>query len=133
MKRKAVLVILVLVWCICLVVLCRRVKPRVEVDTNMYLLNEISTPMKYEVISDNTMTCNLATVSVILYKMRNDGFNLVKSDVSDKTIDLVVQKDDCSVRIMYGKDGSFASIASPYEKSYLPMTYINEEEDYDFK
>lgn len=89
--------------------------------------------MKYEVISDNTMTCNLATVSVILYKMRNDGFNLVKSDVSDKTIDLVVQKDDCSIRIMYGKDGSFASIASPYEKSYLPMTYINEEEDYDFE
>lgn len=133
MKRKAVLVILVLVWCICLVVLCRRVKPRVEVNTNMYLLNEISTPMKYEVISDNTMTCNLATISVILYKMRNDGFNLVKYDVSDKTIDLVVQKDDCNIRIMYGKDGSFASIASPYEKSYLPMTYINEEEDYDFE
>lgn len=133
MKRKAVLVMLTLIWCICLVVLCRRIKPRVEVDSSMYLLSEISTPMKYEVISDNTMTCNLATISVILYKMRNDGFNLVKSDISDETIDLIVRNDDCSIRIMYGKDGSFASIASPYEKSYLPMTYISEEENCDFK
>jgi hypothetical protein len=101
-------------------------QPKVTVSKNMYLLDGDAKPIDYEIISDNTMTCNLATVSNVIANMENDGFAITEAKAATDSLDIILSRDDCKIRVYYQIDGNFASIAVPYEKSYLPITYINE-------
>lgn len=97
-----------------------------EIETNMYLLTQFSENMQYTVITDNTMKCDLTTISNIVLHLETDGYFINSEKFSKDTIDIILTKENIAYRLFYKKDGSLISICNEYEKSYIPFTYINE-------
>lgn len=125
-RNRLLLICVVFLFCISVVMFNRKLKPEVSIDSNLYLVDSAGADMQYEVTGSNTMICDLETVSSVVKLMKADGYDFNLLSVSDDYIDFVLSKDKLSIRILYKSDKEFTSIANVYEKSYVPITYINE-------
>lgn len=103
-----------------------RVYPKVITDCEVAVLNDSSSFRFYEVTDLNKMRCDLSTASLVIRNMLCDGFTVCRELNAEDSIDIILQKDELLIRIVFEADGSFTSIADAYEKSYLPFTYISE-------
>lgn len=129
MKTKLVLVIELLVICVLVLLYERGTEVKLVGDTTTnLLLADIGNEYNYCISTDNTMECDLATISSIYKNMVNAGFEItmLKDVDNEKGLDMLAKKGDITCRMRWEKSGYFANISEPYEKSYLPLTYIIE-------
>lgn len=91
----------------------------------MHLLSSASLGY-YEVEDDNRVQCDLETFSFIVYEMVADNYKLISLEETKDFIEVSLSNEELSFRLHYTNDGNFVSICKVYEKSYVPLTYINE-------
>jgi hypothetical protein len=91
----------------------------------MHLLSSASLGY-YEVEDDNRVQCDLETFSFIVNEMVADNYKLVSLEETKDFIEVSLSNEELSFRLHYTNDGNFVSICKVYEKSYVPLTYINE-------
>ncbi len=103
-----------------------KVYPNISVECKAALLNDDSRYRFYVITDSNKMMCDLSTVSLIVQNMKSDGYSVYQETDTENEVDVILQKDGLYIRMYYETAGMFTSIASAYEKSYIPFTYINE-------
>lgn len=91
-------------------------------NDNDILSGYIDNP-QYEILSSTECKGDLATYSNIINTMLSDGWTKVLDETDDTVFDIGLQKDNVICRVIKS-DGIITSIAKPYAKSYLPITYI---------
>lgn len=127
MRRRLLLLILLVTAISLSIVTVLKIRPEVTRKGDMFILSETSGILLYDIVTDNTMNCDLATFSSIVNNMKEDGFVIESKETSKDEIDVVLSKDNQKFRIQYKRDGSFVSLGIPYEKSFIPLTYISKE------
>lgn len=125
-KQRLLLIILVIVFTFLGYLYIYKVYPRVVPRCTLSVLNDKSKYRYYIISGTNKMECDLSTLSLIVRNMQQDGFNIYQEIADEDVMDVIMQKNELFVRIYYRSDGTFTSVASEYEKSCIPMSYINE-------
>lgn len=129
MKTKIVFIIEVLIICLLCLKYSRGEELKLVGDTTTnLLLTNINSSYNYCVLEDNRVECDLATFSNIYMNMVEDGFemSILKDESNSDGFDILATRDDVTCRMRWLKSGYLANISKPYEKSYLPVTYIIE-------
>ena len=126
MRRFIVKTLLLALICTCILTAARVFVPVIKVNNSMFRLMMVHDSKKYERLTDNTMKCDLVTYSNIVLMMIEDGYVITSEESSDEFIDVVLTQGDTSYRLYYEASEDFISLSNVYEKSYIPMTYINE-------
>lgn len=80
----------------------------------------------YSIVSDTTIKCDLKTVSAMVVRMCNDGYTLETCEETYDTIEMILTNDNEIHHLRYLSNGDLTNISAPYEKSYVPFTYIYE-------
>lgn len=94
----------------------------------MHLLKDVTGFGTYTLSDEtNRMFCDLATFSYLIQKMQEDGYVLEDLEESEDFIEVRLDKDEIILRMRYTDKGDFICFCKVYEKSYIPMTYLNEE------
>lgn len=101
-----------------------KINTSVERD-KLHLLSSASLGY-YEVEDDNRVQCDLETFSFIVNAMVADNYELLNLEETIDFIEVSLSNEELSFRLHYTNDGNFMSICKVYEKSYVPLTYINE-------
>lgn len=126
MKRRLSFINLLLILAIVVVCFFKNEKINISVERNkMHLLSSASLSY-YEVEDDNRVQCDLETFSFIVNEMVADNYELVSLEETKDFIEVSLSNEELSFRLHYTNDGNFVSICKVYEKSYVPLTYINE-------
>lgn len=126
MKRRLSFINLLLILAIVVVCFFKNEKINISVERNkMHLLSSASLSY-YEVEDDNRVRCDLETFSFIVNEMVADNYELVSLEETKDFIEVSLSNEELSFRLHYTNDGNFVSICKVYEKSYVPLTYINE-------
>lgn len=108
----------------------QKVAVEYHISENMGLLPFYSDIINYEEVSSNVYKCDIATVSNIVLGMEGDGFLIGEwIEASDKCLDFTLCKDGVTYRLYYTEGRVLTSICSDYEKSYIPLTYVNGKEN----
>jgi len=128
MKAKFVLVQMIIVTVALMSICFKREQITVDVQNEVRLLPNMSSDGFVIERSNyvNTLGCNIAGVSEICQKMVSDGYTIVSDLSENESVDIILNKEDVSIRLHWN-DNYLISIAAPYEKSFIPLTYINEE------
>ena len=129
MKRLLILLQFIIVLAITCVIFFIKITPDIEYDIDkMHLLGTTEFGY-YDLVDDsNKMQCDLMTYSSLVNRMQADGY-VIDTLVSDSsTLEVILTKDDVTFRLHYDASGEFTSICKEYEKSYVPFTYINDED-----
>lgn len=126
MKRRLSFINLLLILAIVVVCFFKNEKINISVERDkMHLLSSASLGY-YEVEDDNRVQCDLETFSFIVNEMVADNYKLVSLEETKDFIEVSLSNEELSFRLHYTNDGNFVSICKVYEKSYVPLTYINE-------
>lgn len=126
MKRRLSFINLLLILAIVVVCFFKNEKIYISVERDkMHLLSSASLGY-YEVEDDNRVQCDLETFSFIVNEMVADNYKLVSLEETKDFIEVSLSNEELSFRLHYTNDGNFMSICKVYEKSYVPLTYINE-------
>lgn len=126
MKRRLSFINLLLILAIVVVCFFKNEKIYISVERDkMHLLSSASLGY-YEVEDDNRVQCDLETFSFIVNEMVADNYKLVSLEETKDFIEVSLSNEELSFRLHYTNDGNFVSICKVYEKSYVPLTYINE-------
>ncbi len=126
MKRRLSFINLLLILAIIVVCFFKNEKINISVERDkMHLLSSASLSY-YEVEDDNRVRCDLETFSFIVNEMVADNYELVSLEETKDFIEVSLSNEELSFRLHYTNDGNFVSICKVYEKSYVPLTYINE-------
>lgn len=126
MKRRLSFINLLLILAIVVVCFFKNEKINISVERDkMHLLSSASIGY-YEVEDDNRVQCDLETFSFIVNEMVADNYKLVSLEETKDFIEVSLSNEELSFRLHYTNDGNFVSICKVYEKSYVPLTYINE-------
>lgn len=126
MKRRLSFINLLLILAIIVVCFFKNEKINISVERdNMHLLSSASLGY-YEVEDDNRVQCDLETFSFIVNEMVADNYKLISLEEAKDFIEVSLSNEELSFRLHYTNDGNFVSICKVYEKSYVPLTYINE-------
>lgn len=126
MKRRLSFINLLLILAIVVVCFFKNEKIYISVERDkMHLLSSASIGY-YEVEDDNRVQCDLETFSFIVNEMVADNYKLVSLEETKDFIEVSLSNEELSFRLHYTNDGNFVSICKVYEKSYVPLTYINE-------
>lgn len=125
MKKVLVMVDLLILLVILIVIYVLKGVPEVVVKKDMVLLETDYRVGDYTILQDNKMYCDLSTFSWIVSYMVKGGFVVEGINSTEQSLDVVVARDDLKVRMYYEIDGSLTSICNQYEKSYIPISYIN--------
>lgn len=126
MKRRLSFINLLLILAIVVVCFFKNEKINISVERDkMHLLSSASLSY-YEVEDDNRVQCDLETFSFIVNEMVADNYELVSLEETKDFIEVSLSNEELSFRLHYTNDGNFVSICKVYEKSYVPLTYINE-------
>lgn len=126
MKRRLSFINLLLILAIVVVCFFKNEKINISVEWDkMHLLSSASLSY-YEVEDDNRVQCDLETFSFIVNEMVADNYELVSLEETKDFIEVSLSNEELSFRLHYTNDGNFVSICKVYEKSYVPLTYINE-------
>lgn len=99
-----------------------------SISNQMVLLPGTSENPVYSEISRNVYKCDLVTVSNIVTNMTQAGYVVKQCSNSEMFLDIILQKEEEKYRLYYSKERILISIAYVYEDSYIPFTYISEEE-----
>ena len=125
MKRRLSFINLLLILAIVVVCFFKNEKINISVERDkMHLLSSASLSY-YEVEDDNRVQCDLETFSFIVNEMVADNYELVSLEETKDFIEVSLSNEELSFRLHYTNDGNFVSICKVYEKSYVPLTYIN--------
>jgi len=125
-KRRLSFINLLLILAIVVVCFFKNEKIYISVERDkMHLLSSASLGY-YEVEDDNRVQCDLETFSFIVNEMVADNYKLVSLEETKDFIEVSLSNEELSFRLHYTNDGNFVSICKVYEKSYVPLTYINE-------
>lgn len=126
MKRRLSFINLLLILAIIVVCFFKNEKINISVERDkMHLLSSASLGY-YEVEDDNRVQCDLETFSFIVNEMVADNYKLISLEEAKDFIEVSLSNEELSFRLHYTNDGNFVSICKVYEKSYVPLTYINE-------
>lgn len=126
MKRRLSFINLLLILAIVVVCFFKNEKINISVERDkMHLLSSASLGY-YEVEDDNRVQCDLETFSFIVNEMVADNYKLISLEETKNFIEVSLSNEELSFRLHYTNDGNFVSICKVYEKSYVPLTYINE-------
>lgn len=126
MKRRLSFINLLLILAIVVVCFFKNEKINISVERDkMHLLSSASLGY-YEVEDDNRVQCDLETFSFIVNEMVADNYKLISLEETKDFIEVSLSNEELSFRLHYTNDGNFVSICKVYEKSYVPLTYINE-------
>lgn len=126
MKRRLSFINLLLILAIVVVCFFKNENIYISVERDkMHLLSSASLGY-YEVEDDNRVQCDLETFSFIVNEMVADNYKLVSLEETKDFIEVSLSNEELSFRLHYTNDGNFVSICKVYEKSYVPLTYINE-------
>lgn len=126
MKRRLSFINLLLILAIVVVCFFKNEKINISVERDkMHLLSSASLGY-YEVEDDNRVQCDLETFSFIVNEMVADNYKLISLEETKDFIEVSLSIEELSFRLHYTNDGNFVSICKVYEKSYVPLTYINE-------
>lgn len=126
MKRRLAFINLLLILAIVVVCFFKNEKINISVERDkMHLLSSASLGY-YEVEDDNRVQCDLETFSFIVNEMVADNYKLISLEETKDFIEVSLSNEELSFRLHYTNDGNFVSICKVYEKSYVPLTYINE-------
>lgn len=125
MKKVLVMIDLLVLLIILTVIYVLKGVPEVVIKKDMVLLETDYEVGDYTVLQDNKMSCDLSTFSWVVSYMVKDGFIVESINSTEQSLDVVVARDDLKVRMYYEIDGSLTSICNQYEKSYIPISYIN--------
>lgn len=98
------------------------------ISDQMFLLPATSENPIYAEISRNVYKCDLVTVSNIVTNMMQAGYVMEQCSNGEMFLDIILQKEEEKYRLYYNKERILTSIAYMYEDSYIPLTYISEEE-----
>lgn len=125
MKRRLSFINLLLILAIVVVCFFKNEKINISVERDkMHLLSSASLGY-YEVEDDNRVQCDLETFSFIVNEMVADNYKLISLEETKDFIEVSLSNEELSFRLHYTNDGNFVSICKVYEKSYVPLTYIN--------
>lgn len=84
----------------------------------------------YSALTDNTGYTNINGVSNFYINMSEEGYNIVKEEVTNSFIDTTWSNGELSYRLYYKYPECYIAIfSSDYVKSYKGISYIIEEED----
>lgn len=97
------------------------------ISDQMFLLPISSENPNYLQISRNVYKCDLVTVSNIVANMIKEGYVIKQYLQEEDCLDVILQKGKDKYRLYYNKQRILTSIAYIYENSYIPFTYIIEE------
>lgn len=126
MKRRLSFINLLLILAVVVVCFFKNEKINISVERDkMHLLSSASLGY-YEVEDDNRVQCDLETFSFIVNEMVADNYKLISLEETKDFIEVSLSNEELSFRLHYTNDGNFVSICKVYEKSYVPLTYINE-------
>ncbi len=126
MKRRLSFINLLLILAIVVVCFFKNEKINISVERDkMHLLSSASLGY-YEVEDDNRVQCDLETFSFIVNEMVADGYKRLSLEETTDFIEVSLSNEELSFRLHYTNDGNFMSVCKVYEKSYVPLTYINE-------
>lgn len=101
----------------------------IEIDnTEFYLLDEVSENSYLQRYSENTGKTDLVGISNIILNMLDDGYKIQNYKNTGDYIDIILQNNDEVHRLYFNKEYELTVISSPYNKSIVPYTYINERE-----
>lgn len=126
MKRRLSFINLLLILAIVVVCFFKNENIYISVERDkMHLLSSASLGY-YEVEDDNRVQCDLETFSFIVNEMVADNYKLMSLEETKDFIEVSLSNEELSFRLHYTNDGNFVSICKVYEKSYVPLTYINE-------
>lgn len=126
MKRRLSFINLLLIFAIIMVCFFKNEKINTSVERDkLHLLSSASLGY-YEVEDDNRVQCDLETFSFIVNAMVADNYELLNLEETIDFIEVSLSNEELSFRLHYTNDGNFMSICKVYEKSYVPLTYINE-------
>lgn len=95
-------------------------------DSSLYLLTNLSDDVYFAPYSENTGLIDLAGLSNIVINMQKDGYEIQNMNATPSDMDIILQNDSEVYRLYFNKEMEIISIASPYSKSVVPFTYINE-------
>lgn len=101
----------------------------VDIDgvvTTFDLCVSVTEPGQYTVLSDTELICDTDTVYYMVEQMKEEGYDLSVVSMDKFTLEVVLENDDYVHHIRYVSTGKLTCISSPYEKSYIPLTYIYE-------
>jgi hypothetical protein len=77
--------------------------------------------------SKDRLKCNLTTVSVIVERMEQDGYELTMDRSTPGVLDTTLEKDGEIYRLLYNRlTRDFLCISSPLTNNYVPLTYLYE-------
>lgn len=126
MKRRFAFINLLIILAIIIIAGLNNAKINFTVQRD--IMHLLSNPHlgRYEVIDINKVECDFETYSYIINAMRNDGYSIQKLDECELYVETLLCKNDLQFRLHYDKSGILVSICRVYEKSYMPLTYINE-------
>lgn len=126
MKRRLSFINLLLILAIVVVCFFKNEKINISVERDKMHLLSSAFLSYYEVEDDNRVQCDLETFSFIVNEMVADNYKLVSLEETKDFIEVSLSNEELSFRLHYTNDGNFVSICKVYEKSYVPLTYINE-------
>lgn len=95
-------------------------------DSSLYLLTNLSDNAYFAPYSENTGLIDLGGLSNIVLNMQKDGYEIQNMKATSNDMDIILQNDSEVYRLYFNKEMKIISIASPYSKSGIPFTYINE-------
>lgn len=95
-------------------------------DSSLYLLTNLSDNAYFAPYSENTGLIDLGGLSNIVLNMQKDGYEIQNMKATSNDMDIILQNDSEVYRLYFNKEMKIISIASPYSKSGVPFTYINE-------
>lgn len=128
MKRTLVFMGLLLVLACIIAAGYDRAKISMTVEKDVMHLLDVRDCGVYVLSEDNNrMTCDLTTFSYLVCRMQADGYILSGKEEAAGYIEVCLSRDGTAVRLHYDSGGNFTSICKLYEKSYLPLTYLNDE------
>lgn len=121
--RKSLSYLIILLSVIYLVT---RLKTDVTRDYGLYLIDGYSKVYTYSQLSDNSITCDRASISNIVYNMLKDDFVLQNVNYDVNTLSVILEKETDKYRLIY-KNGKMTSLCTDFGKNPLPLLYINED------
>lgn len=94
---------------------------------NIELLEHVEGDVLYSIINDSSIKCDLTTLTRLVDKMQQDGYEIVMQKGDSKSLEIILRNDEMVHHMKYVSNGVLTNISSPYEKSYIPFSYIYEE------
>lgn len=100
---------------------------RVNLDTSgtAYIVDSYA-PAYYEMLSDNVGLTTINGISNVFINMKEEGYDIYKSDIKSNYIDVsFIKEDGISYRYYFEyPSGKITFFSSQYETSYTGISYI---------